>query len=120
MTASFVLTLGEYWLWIGALVAVVFLTIGIDRIDEDARGAYIFRVLLVPGVLAIWPLVLMRWFTLETGRDAWRGRHTTERHIHAGCWWVLAIALPLIVLGGLALKQNWPDDFTPVRIGDAQ
>jgi len=45
------------WSTVGAIVALVFLLIGIDRFDEDARGAYIFRPLLVPGVVIIWPLV---------------------------------------------------------------
>ena len=49
------------WASVGAVVAAVFLTIGMDRIDEDARGAYVFRPLLIPGVLVIWPLVLWRW-----------------------------------------------------------
>ena len=51
----------QVWLIRGAVLAVVFLTIGIDRIDEDARGAYVFRPLLVPGILLIWPLVAWRW-----------------------------------------------------------
>ena len=48
------------WASIGAVIAAVFLTIGVDRIDEDARGAYIFRALLIPGVVVIWPVVLWR------------------------------------------------------------
>ena len=46
------------WLYVGAGVAVVFLLFGIDRVSEDARGAYLFRPLLVPGILLLWPLVL--------------------------------------------------------------
>ena len=45
-----VLTFAEWWLYIGAAVALYFLTFGIDRIDENARGAYVFRPLLIPGV----------------------------------------------------------------------
>ena len=50
---------------IGAAVAAVFLLYGIDRIDPGARGTYLFRLLLVPGVIGIWPLVLWRWRRLE-------------------------------------------------------
>lgn len=116
MTAQALLSLVEVWLYTGAAVAAVFLTIGIDRIDEDSRGSYIFRPLLVPGVLMLWPLVLWRWFVLETGRDNWRRRHSPDRGAHAPVWRVLAIALPLIVLVALGLKQAPPVDFAPVRL----
>jgi len=69
-TAEAIVGLVRIWFMVGALVAAVFLIIGIDRIDEDARGAYVFRPLLVPGILLIWPLVLWRWWVLETGRSS--------------------------------------------------
>jgi len=50
---------------IGAVVAVAFLLIGVDRIDPSARGSYLFRVMLIPGVVGLWPLVLRRWLALE-------------------------------------------------------
>ena len=56
----------QVWGIIGAVVASAFLTVGIDRIDEDARGAYVLRPLLIPGVLRIWPLVRWRWCRIET------------------------------------------------------
>ncbi|MDU8943756.1 hypothetical protein [Ovoidimarina sediminis] len=58
--AALLVGIAEWWLILGAVVAAVFLLFGIDRVDEDARGAYAFRPLLVPGVLLIWPLVLWR------------------------------------------------------------
>ena len=120
MTAASLLTLAEYWLYAGAAVAAVFLTVGIDRIDEDARGAYIFRPLLIPGVLLIWPIVLWRWLTLETGRDSWRYRHLPERRVHGRIWVVMCIALPLIVLMGLAIRQPWPAEIAPERVEAAR
>lgn len=116
MSAETILRLVEIWLYAGGVVAAAFLTIGIDRIDEDARGAYIFRPLLVPGVLLIWPIVLWRWFVLETGRDSWVHRHLPERRSHTYIWCALALLIPLIVIAGLALRQNPPDDFAPVLI----
>ena len=67
------------WGMVGGIVALIFLTIGVDRIDEDARGAYVFRVLVAPGVILLWPLVLWRWWVLETGRDQWALRHAPPR-----------------------------------------
>ena len=43
----------KVWAIVGACIAAVFLTVGIDRIDEDSRGAYAFRPLLIPAILLI-------------------------------------------------------------------
>ncbi len=116
MSAVDLIWLGELWLYAGGAVALAFLSFGIDRIDEDARGAYIFRPLLVPGILLVWPLVLWRWIVLETGRDSWRHRHLTERNVHRSIWIVLGLLLPLMVVAGLMVKQKWPADIAPVRL----
>jgi hypothetical protein len=55
-----------YWLaagyvCCGGAVAVAFLSLGLDRIDPSARGAYTVRPLLVPGLMLLWPLVLVIW-----------------------------------------------------------
>lgn len=50
---------------VGVLVAVLFVLFGIDRVDPAARGTYTFRPLLVPGVVVLWPVVLIRWLALE-------------------------------------------------------
>lgn len=54
---------------VGIGVAALFLFIGIDRIDEDARGAYLFRPLLIPALVSLWPLVVLRWVRLELKRS---------------------------------------------------
>lgn len=47
---------------IGALLAIAFVTIGVERIDPVAAGAlWLFRVLIWPGVAALWPVMLMKW-----------------------------------------------------------
>ncbi|MEM1398937.1 MAG: hypothetical protein AAGF58_03610 [Pseudomonadota bacterium] len=58
---------------IGAVVAAAFLLIGVDRIDPGSRGSYLFRVLVLPGVIGLWPLVLWRWWALE--QDGVGGAH---------------------------------------------
>lgn len=50
---------------IGCVVALAFLLVGIDRVDPAANGAYAFRPLLLPGIMLLWPLVLLRWWALE-------------------------------------------------------
>jgi hypothetical protein len=47
---------------IGAILAVPFLIFGVGRVDPAAKGApFLFRVLVIPGVVALWPLMLRRW-----------------------------------------------------------
>ena len=50
------------WLGLGAMFAVPFVTLGVQRIDPLARGATPgFRLAIVPGVLIFWPLLAARW-----------------------------------------------------------
>lgn len=51
----------EGWLLAGFAVAVPFVLFGLTRVDPDARGSWTFRPLLIPGVAALWPLVLWWW-----------------------------------------------------------
>ena len=46
----------------GALFAVAFVTFGMQRVDSAAEHAPIgFRLIIMPGVAALWPLLLTRW-----------------------------------------------------------
>lgn len=48
----------------GAVFAVAFLLLGITRIDNGAKGAGLgFRLLILPGLIALWPLMLIRWLS---------------------------------------------------------
>jgi hypothetical protein len=103
--------LATLWLYAGGAIAAVFLLFGIDRVEEDARGAYLFRPLLVPGVLLLWPLVLWRWWTLETisGAADDPGRYRAVRGSHARVWSVLAVLIPAVLIGALLMRQPVPD-----------
>jgi hypothetical protein len=57
---------------IGLAVAVAFLLFGIARIDPAARGAHGFRLVVLPGLVLLWPLVVLRWRAAL--RDASPGR----------------------------------------------
>lgn len=58
---SAVILIAQAYAWIGTGVAALFLLWGVDRIDPSARGAYLFRLLALPGVVGLWPLVVWRW-----------------------------------------------------------
>jgi hypothetical protein len=46
---------------VGIAVAAAFLAYGIERLDPAARRAYGFRALIFPGLVLLWPVVLVRW-----------------------------------------------------------
>lgn len=104
------------WGWIGAGVAVLFLFFGIDQVDEDAQGAYIFRPLLVPGVLLIWPLVLWRWYRLALTTENWAGRYRPRRTNHRLFAYGLAVAVVTVIIVGIMARQTWPADIAPVQL----
>jgi hypothetical protein len=58
---AFVTLLGVY-AGIGLVFAVLFVSFGVSRLDMEARGASLgFRLLILPGVAAFWPMLLHRW-----------------------------------------------------------
>lgn len=110
----------QTWGIIGAIVAAVFLTIGMDRIDEDARGAYIFRPLLIPGVLLIWPLVLWRWWQIEAQAAGWAPRYRAARAWYGPAVIAMSIAIVTIICAGLSVRQTWPADAMPVQLSESE
>ncbi len=52
---------------LGIAFATAFVTIGVSRVDSQAIGSSLgFRILVFPGSVAFWPLLLRRW----TGRKS--------------------------------------------------
>lgn len=114
--AEVILFVVKAWGMIGAVVALGFLTFGMDQVDEDARGAYVFRPLIVPGILLIWPLVVWRWIVLARGRDHWPKRYQTKRRNHQWVALTMPVAIVVILAAGWSVRQTWPDDIAPVRL----
>ena len=111
--------IGQIYLYAGAVVAAAFLCLGLSRLDENAKGAWVFRPLLIPGVLLIWPLVLWRLYHL------WRGeqkldRHTIPRIRQENAQIAFVLALPLILILALAVKQDADDLAAPVLLEAAK
>ena len=59
---------------LGLALAVPFLAKGAARLDPGALGAtWGFRLIIVPGVVALWPWLAWRW---------WRGNSVNEHNAH--------------------------------------
>ena len=61
IAAIFLILLGAY-LTLGLVFAIPFALVGVKRIDPHAaHGSWGFRLLVIPGTMALWPLLLRRW-----------------------------------------------------------
>jgi hypothetical protein len=63
IATGFVVAL-ELYAAAGFLFALVFISIGVQRIDPEARGAGVgFRLIILPASVALWPYLLRRWLS---------------------------------------------------------
>jgi hypothetical protein len=54
---------------VGALFALAFVMVGVERVDGGARGAgFLFRVLIFPAAAALWPVMLVKWIRAKGHR----------------------------------------------------
>lgn len=61
IAGAFLVVLGVY-LACGLIFAIPFALTGVTKIDPHAaHGSWGFRVLIIPGTMALWPLLLNRW-----------------------------------------------------------
>lgn len=100
----------QIYLGMGAVTALVFLGFGIDRIDDSARGVWVFRPFLIPGILLIWPLVLLRWLQLERAGEEGQARFRPPLTWQPRLALVLAIVVPIIIAGAMVLRQDGPSE----------
>lgn len=115
--SALIADLSYAWLGIGCLTALVFLTYGIDRVVEDARDVYLFRVLIAPGVILLWPIVLWRWRQKEQGGLDWRYHHSPRRKLAGFLQLLLALSLLVILYVAVIIgpdPQTFPE---PVKLG---
>jgi hypothetical protein len=63
IAATFVILLGGY-LACGLAFAIPFALVGVKQIDPHAaHSSWGFRMLIIPGIMVCWPLLLRRWAT---------------------------------------------------------
>lgn len=102
-----VVMIGMFYVYAGLAVASVFLLFGLGRLDENAQGAWVFRPLLIPGVVLVWPLVIWRWLALRRGEQK-LDRHRMPRIRQERAQLAFVVAIPLILLLALMVRQD-PD-----------
>jgi hypothetical protein len=98
----------------GAAVAVALHVRGLRRIDPAVRGAgVLFRILITPGLTALWPLMLARWWRAIAGNDTAAEVHRplparALRATHRRLAQALTIVIPIAAGAGLVLRPTAP------------
>ena len=60
--AELIVRVVSAYLACGLLFGLAFVTAGVGRVDPAARGTSAgFRLLILPGTAALWPLLAARW-----------------------------------------------------------
>lgn len=106
---------------VGAMFAALFHRRGLRVIDAGSREAGLgFRLIITPGIVALWPLLALRWFRLARGR-AFLGEQDAPvsqlalRKTHRLAWQLMAVLLPLLV--GIILWSRPEDEGRPLPAG---
>lgn len=92
---------------LGLLFAAAFHWRGLHALDPGSHGTGIgFRLLIAPGIVALWPLLALRWWRARRG-DSFLGEQDAPfssrrlRATHALGWKALAMIVPLVVAAAL-------------------
>src|SRR4051794_36824264 len=87
------------YIFCGAIFSVIFHIRALGRIDPAVAGAgWVFRVLITPGIIALWPLLALKWRRAATvgypfGDNAAPVSPERIRRIHWAAMQLLAILL---------------------------
>lgn len=117
--AESVLAIAQAYASAGVLVALAFLLFGLDRVDPAARTSYIFRALIFPGLVLIWPVVVWRW--RHAGTAPSRPPLPVSRHValHSVVWFSLALLVPILLGAAFVQGRASLPDRPSVRLGVA-
>jgi hypothetical protein len=98
----------------GALFALAFQWRGLATTDAGSRGVGIgFRLLIMPGVIALWPLIALRWRAVIHGGSFLDAQDSPVpqrrlRAAHALAWKALAVLVPILVAAALWWRPKQP------------
>lgn len=97
---------------LGLVFAAVFQAMGLKRFDAAAASAgWGFRLLITPGIVALWPVLLVLWVkrsgsAAEPSQFGSRISQRTLRAWHRVAWFALLVLVPVGL--GLALAERLP------------
>jgi hypothetical protein len=75
IVAQWVVRIAMLYAALGLVSACVFSLWGVERVDPAARKSHpLFRVFIIPGVAALWPLMLLKWARALRGSNPAGGR----------------------------------------------
>lgn len=104
---GFAFALLGLYLALGVILLAPFHHSALPRIDESARDAsWGFRVVVSPGLVALWPIILWKWNVARHGGHA-HGRPDAPvsshriRRSQALLMKLIAIAVPLLVAAAI-------------------
>jgi hypothetical protein len=61
-TAEWIVGVATGYAAVGLLFGLAFVRFGVTHLDPAARGTSVaFRVLILPGSVALWPFLLWKW-----------------------------------------------------------
>lgn len=76
VVAQWFINLAMAYAAFGLAFAIAFVFYGVGRIDPAAKTSPLaFRLLILPGTVALWPLLLKRWFGGQAHPSAERNAH---------------------------------------------
>lgn len=81
LSARLLILLGAVYAVVGVAFAVPFVLRGVNRIDPAAfGGSRGFRLIIIPGVVALWPILLRR-LLVDTEPPEERNAHRIASHL---------------------------------------
>lgn len=107
---SMLSVIGAY-VFIGVLAAVALHLRGLRVLDHATIGApLMFRVLVSPGMIALWPILLLKWLRAAGGVEATGApdapvRASGLRKIHGIAARGLAVALPVVIGAAVVVRE---------------
>lgn len=108
--AQGILDVVAVYLGCGAIFAAAFQWRGCGVVDPGTVGTgWGFRLAITPGLIALWPLMALRWSAARSGRPKLGGvdkpvSDSRLRRWHGLAWKLLAVAIPLLVAAVLAWR----------------
>ena len=70
MSSILLMILGLY-VALGLLIGLAFVLRGVNRVDPVAADSpWVFRVVILPGCVGLWPVVLLKWLRAGKGGGA--------------------------------------------------